>query len=379
MKKTILRLHALILFGLITSTAALAQTSQVMPADGSLSAPSTAGVNQTALGSLSILPEADTLIYINSQRIINDALPRLMPEKDLADLRKTMADINQFAGVDPGRVDYLLIAIRFRKPNADLNFMPPDFMAVASGDFSADSLFSLARLAAGDRLREEKYGAKTLALMTIDSIATEAEKNPFLKSISEIGIVPLNATTIAVGTAAYLKAAVDVGEGDGQGRLSSESLNSLVRDPNALISTAGSPWTSFSKSVGLLGTEANPRTPGCDFKFGDFYAALTMDTANFTLRGALNADNPDTAKILNGFIAGLLRQGASFVPDKTAQSALQNLAFSAEGNEVVVRADFPHQMVLDFIKERTKPKKQEAAAAEAKPTRKPIRKRRPRR
>ena len=96
-------------------------------------------------------------------------------------------------------------------------------------------------------------------------------------------MVALNANTIAVGTPGYLRAAIDAG--DGKERISPESLNSLVRDPNALISFAGTPWHSFAKSFGMLGTETNARAPRCDTKIGDFYAALTMDATNFMLRG----------------------------------------------------------------------------------------------
>jgi hypothetical protein len=374
-KKTTFRLLAFVLLVLLTTTSALAQTTLTIAENGRLSTAANKGVSQTVLSSLSTLPEADTLIYFNSQRILNEAAPRLMPEKDLADMRKAFADVKQSAGVDPSKVDYVLIAVRFRKPTAELSFMPPEFLAVASGDFSADSLVVLARLAADGKLRDEKYGTKTLGLMTIDPIAKEAEKNPILKSLSEVGVVPLNATTIAVGTTAYLKAAVDAG--DGQGRISPESLNSLLRDPTALVSIAGSPLTSFSKSFGLLGTEANARPPRCDSRFGDFYAAITMDAANFMLRGALNADNPDTAKIIHSLFGGLLQQAISSVPDKTAQTALKSLSITPQDNEIVLRADVPQQTVLDFIKEQTAPKKREAAPP-AKPVRKPVVRRRKR-
>ena len=163
---------------------------------------------------LAALPEADILIFINSRRILNEAAPRLMPEKDLADMRKGFADMKQMSGVDPANVDYIVIAVRFRKPTAELTFMPPEFMALASGDFSSDSLMGLARMASDGKLRDEKYGARTLGLMTIDPIAKEAEKNPLLKSFSEVAVVPLNPTTIAVGSTAYLKAAIDAEEGN---------------------------------------------------------------------------------------------------------------------------------------------------------------------
>lgn len=374
-KKIISHPLVLILSVLAMGTAAPAQNTQTLPLTRVLRADSNSALSQTILGALAALPETDTLIFINSRRILNEAAPRLMPEKELAEMRKTFAQMKQFAGVDPSNVDYVVVAVRFRKPTADLTFMLPEFMAVASGDFSSDSLMALARMASDGQLREEKYGAKTLGLMTIGPIAKEAEKNPLLKSLSEVAIVPINATTIAVGSTAYLKAAIDAEEGSK--RISSESLNSLLRDPSALISIAGTPLTSFSKTFGLLGTEANARPPRCDSKFGDFYAALTMDAANFMLRGALNADNPDTAKIINSLINGLLRQATSSVPDPLAQSLFKALSITHQENEIVLRADVPPQMVLDLIKEQMKPKKKKEGSSMAPATKEPPARKRP--
>lgn len=375
MKKTLSLLVLILLVSALGNTTP-GQTTQPLAVK---SAEASAVTSQTIPAALAALPEADTLIFINSRRILNEAAPRLMPEKDLANMRKTFAEIKQFAGVDPANVDFVVLAIRFRKPSAELAFMPPEIMAVATGDFSAEALMGLARGASNGKLRDEKYGTRTLGLMTIDPIAKEAEKNPILKSFSEVALVPLNANTIAVGSTAYLRAAIDAEEGNK--RISAESLSSLLRDPTVLISVAGSPLTSFSKSFGLLGTETNPRAPRCDSKFGDFYGALTMDTANFILRGALNADNPDTARILNSLINGLLRQVTSSVPDPAAQSVFKALSITPQEHEVVLHADLPQQMVIDMIKERMKPKKEAAATSAVSPStnQPPAKKRTPRR
>lgn len=353
-------------FQLIGLTLALVALSLTAAAQAALTVPAaTATANQSAAASLATLPEADTMIYINAARILNEAVPKFMPEKDLANMRKTFEDIKLNAGIDPSKVEYLVIAIRYRKPTADLNFTLPEVMAVAGGDFSAESLLTLARLASSGKLRDEKYGAKTIGLMTIDPIVKQSEKMPLLKSYSEVGIVALNATTIAIGSPGYLKAAIDAG--DGNGRITTESLNSLLRDPNALVSAAGSPWSAFAKSFGMRGTEAAARTPRCESQLGDFYVALTMDAANFMLRGAMNADNPDTARIMRNLLSGLLDQ-AKAIPDPVAQSALRGLALTAEENEVVLRADIPQQMVLDFIKAQTASK--QAAVQPATPAKK---------
>jgi hypothetical protein len=222
---------------------------------------------------------------------------------------------------------------------------------------------TLAHMAASGKLRDEKYGTRTMGLMTIDPIVKEAEKNPFLKSLTEMGIVTLNANTIAAGTPSYLRAAADAS--DGKERINPATLNSLVRDPNALVSISGTPWHSFAKSFGILGTESNARAARCESNIGDIYAAITMDDTNFMVRGAMNADNPDTAKIFSNLYSGLLRYATSSIPDPSAQTMLKGLAITAEGNEVLLRADFPQQMVLDLINQQMKPKKDEAAMSGA--------------
>ena len=361
---------------LASATATMAQNPQSIATGVPPTSPSSIGIQDRAM--LANLPEADTLVFINPRRIVNEVAPRVLPERDLAGLRKTFADMNQFAGVDPSKVDFIVLAIRFRKPTADLKFVPPEFMAVTSGDFSSESLMNLARMASAGKLREEKHGSKTLSLMTIDPIVKESEKNPFLKSFAEVGIVPLTANSLAVGTPNYLRAAVDAA--DGNGRISVESLNSLLRDPTVLASVAGSPMGSFSRSFGILGTETNPRAPKCDSNLGNFYAALTMDATNFMLRGALGADNPDTAMIMNNLLSGFLRHAGAFIPDKTGQSVMSSLQLTAKENEVVLSADLPQQMVFDFIKKQMQPRKEAPATTVAKtPEQKPVVRRKRRR
>ena len=74
----------------------------------------------------------------------------------------------------------------------------------------------------------------------------------------------------------------------------------------------------------------------------------------------MNADNPDTAKIINSVLSGLLQQATS-VADKTAQSVLKNVSITPQDNEIVLRAEIPQQMVLDLIKEQMKPKQEVSA------------------
>ena len=330
---------------------------------------------QNPHAALSSLPEADTLIYISPQRILNEAAPRLMEPAEVTKMRAAFAELKQSVGVDPASVEYIVMAVRFNKPATDLSFVAPDIMFVVGGDFSSDSLMTLGQLYLQDKVRVEKYGSKSITLMKIDPIAAEAEKTPLLKPFAEMGVVPLTANSLAFGNLRYLKSAIDAA--DGKGRISAAALESLLRDPNALISTSGTPLSSFAKSFGMMGLENTSRESRCDTPFGNFYAAVTMNGSNFSLRGAMNADNPDTAKIIQGLLWGLMQQGIGAVPDKDAQTMLKALKLTAKENEIIVEADIPDKVVADFIKSVNAPKVKTVEMASPKPVKKrPVRKKR---
>lgn len=330
-----------------------------------------AAFGQSIPVSLTNLPEADALIYISPQRILTEAVPKVMPAAEVAKMQAAFADMKRAVGVDPATIEYVVFAVRFHKPAADLSFVAPDVMVVAGGDFSSDSLFTLAQLTLQDRVRTEKHGSKTIALMRIEQIAKEAEKNPLFKPFVDAGAVALSPNSIAVGNVRYLKSAIEAAEGTG--RIRPETLQSLMRDPNVLMAATGAPLASVARSFGLLGTETTPREGRCDSSFGNFYAALTMSGANYSLRGAMNADNPDTAKIITGLLSGLMQQGIRSVPDKSAQTVLQSVKMTARDNEVMIEADVPAQMIADFVRRQTQPKPAASSPAPKKtPVRRPV-------
>lgn len=334
---------------------------------------------QSSAASLANLPDADVLIYVNPQRILNDAAPKLMTPNDLASMRSSFGEMKKSVGFDPSTVEYLVIAMRFHKPAGDLSFVAPDVMAVMGGDFSADSLVSLAQLSLGDKIKVEKQGTKTVAYMKVDPIAEQAAKMPMLKSLVDIGAVALSANSIAVGNLGYLKSAIEASEGGA--RINPATLQSLMRDPNVLMAATGSPGPAVAKAIGLLGTETNPRAGRCDTSFGNFYTAVTINGNNFSLRGAINADNPDTAKIVSTLLAGLMQQGLGAVPDQKVQSLVQSIKMTPKDNEIVWEADIPEKTIADLL---APVKKVEPATASVpapatkskKPARRPVRKKR---
>jgi hypothetical protein len=94
-----------------------------------------------------------------------------------------------------------------------------------------------------------------------------------------------------------------------------------------------------------------------------------MEGTNFSFRGAMNADNPDTAKIINGLVSQMFQQAINYIPDKDAQSVFKNIRVLPKESEVVFEADVPQSTVATFIRERSKPK----VPAVSKPATKPKR------
>jgi hypothetical protein len=331
-------------------------------------------VAQNSAAALASLPEADALVYVSPQRILNEAAPRVMAPAELTKMRSGFADIKKGTGIDPSGIEYLVLAVRFNKPATDLSFVAPDVMAVVGGDFSSESLMTLGQLYLQDKARVEKHGSKSITVLKLTDLgASEIANMPMLKSYAEVGIVPLSANSIAIGNLPYLKAAVDAA--DGNGRISATTIESLLRDPNVLAAATGAPLAAFAKSFGLMGLENTSRESRCNTPFGNFYSAVTMTGTNFSLRGAMNADNPDTAKIINNLLSGLMQQGISAIPDKQAQTILQSLKMSARENEVVWEADIPEKVVADLIK--SAPKEPAATSAPKRPAstpRRPVRK-----
>ncbi len=367
------RIQTLILLIVISFTVAMSAHAQSLAGNALTTAPSARAQESAALAGL---PEADTILYFNPRRILSEAAPRVLPENDLEKMRQGLAEMKQGLGVDPSHIDYVVLQVRFKKPGADLSFSLPEFMLVVKGDFDGAALMQIARQASKGELHEESYGSKMIGIMPIEDVAKEAAKTPMLKPFSEVAVSLLNGDTIAIGTTNYVKAAIDATEG--KNRISPDLLNSVLRDPTALVSAAGSPLTAFAKTFALLGTENNPRAPKCDTRMGDYYAAITMDATSFKLRGAMNADNPDTAKIIKSLISMGLQAALSSVKDSKAQAALNGLVITPTETEVLLQADVSQQAVADFIRDQTKPKKPETTVspdvqAKPRPKRRPAR------
>src|ERR1700752_5107607 len=73
-------------------------------------------VAQSPSAALASLPEADALIYVSPQRILNEAARCVMSPAEVTKMCAGFTEIKSAAGVDPATIEYLVIAVRFNKP-----------------------------------------------------------------------------------------------------------------------------------------------------------------------------------------------------------------------------------------------------------------------
>ncbi len=314
----------------------------------------TAANAQANMESLSTLPESETLVFLNAPRIVNEAIPRLLPEKEGRDFRAGLDSVKAFTGIDLRNLEFIVLAMRFNKPSGGMIYPLPEAMFAMRGDFNAEGLIGMAMMASEGKLKEEKYGSHNLNVLKLEDIAKGASKSPFGANFSEIAIATLDPHTIAVGNIAYIKAALDAA--DGRGRIKTETLQSAMREPNALISISGSPVMSFAKSFGLRMADNHDNNCNCGTRFGDFYVGLNMDAQDFKLMGAMNADNPETAVIIRNMLNGAFEQAKTMVPDKDAQKIFNEMKLIAEGSEVLLQASLSQDMAAQYVREMMAPK-----------------------
>ncbi|MBV9959100.1 MAG: hypothetical protein JO360_11800, partial [Acidobacteria bacterium] len=242
----------------------------------------------------------------------------------------------------------------------------PEAMFAMRGDFDAEALMGMAKALGGDKLRQESYGTHNLSLLKLEDVQPGFGKNPFGAAFSELALTTLDRHTIAFGNTSYIKAALDAA--DGRGRIKTETLQSALREPDALLSINGSPLMAFAKSFGLRAAERRPDGSDCMTRFGDFYMGLNMDAQGFKLTGAMNADNPETANIIKAMLMGVFEQAKSSVPDKGAQNMLKQMNLIAEGSELLIQANISQEMAADFVREMLAPPKPKVMETTATPS-----------
>jgi hypothetical protein len=351
-----------------------------------------AQTNVDARSALATFPDSQAVLYINAHRIMNEALPRIMPP---VEYQKLLAQA-QKVGFDARGLEYAAVGVRFVEP-APASGMP-EFVVVVRGNFNADSLLALARVSfEADKVarRQETYGSKTIEIIDMTSAGKSSEdkdvntpeEKPKPSSYPELAVTVFDTNTLIVGVPAYVKSAIDAA--GGQGQLKSSTLELATQDPQALWSLTAEIPASLAETFHKFGVKPNEEFDEMLGWMKQINLSQGMNALDFTINAALLTDQPEHASAFNGFVRmGILALQAELSEEaakkrgKDAAQARQGLAVlktvvnRADGNTLIISGSIPQKSVADFVHNEMSKK---PAAKKSSPKRRTTRRRTTRR
>ncbi len=302
----------------------------------------TAAKAEVIAQSLKRLPAADLAMYINARRIMNEALSGLIPARQYAMMLTSLKEMNQHTGINLSELNYIALTMRFKTPPAT-KLTIPEFIFVAEGNFDGEKFLSSLQSVSDGEMRQEKYGTKNLYVMKLDALRKGASENPMLVSLSEMAATTLDAHTLAFGTTAYVRAALDAGEG--HGIINPELVSLALRDPNVLISMAG--LSIVSPMLRAASFEKN----GENFSTapGDFYMSVTLKGKTFELAMFLQTDNAQQAEAISKTLRRTSQEVRGSIPNDAVRNILDTMKVTVQGDQVLLQTSVEQAALAALI------------------------------
>jgi hypothetical protein len=292
------------------------------------------------------LPESDGVVAVNMRRIVNETLPRVLSAEQMSQVQAALAKAKQVAGFDVANIETAVVGLRLNRSKL---MSAPSMLLVMRGSFNADALVSLLKIGLAGKSRDEKYANKTLTLLKLSDFMKGSPP-----SATELAVVALDSGTLAAGSTAYVKAALD--PGNGKNRIKPELVQLVGREPEALIRLAA--LVPQGMLAGLLpqgaqGSEEIGRLVG---SIEQVYVGLNMDAQAFPLSLMLKANTAENAHAIAGLLQTIAQFGAN-VTDKNVKPIIDALKITSEGSEVQVRTVLPQDLIGSFLRGLLSPAK----------------------
>ncbi len=282
----------------------------------------------------SYLPASDAIAIVDVKRLLNETMPSILGG-DQAKLAQANAEIEKFksrTGIDPRSFDRVVFGERYTYPLPNTTKL--ETVAIARGTFNAKGLAAATRIAANGKFREENYHGATITIINVnDQIKLLGFWN---MSLSELAVCALDQNSLALGTPANVRAAIDVGK---KGRAAADLISLAMRDPNAVIGFGANLSRELLAKLNV-GNDTLAKDVG---SIRQAWGSIGSSQTDVTLTIVARTDSAESTKNLGDTVEGLRQLGGIFLtrmaqPRRAlAQSALDNLKITARGNELEIR------------------------------------------
>jgi hypothetical protein len=323
----------LMLCGLASSSASSAALGQTRRGKSSDQQPRRNAAASVKPGILSALPASDAVMLINLQRLLKEAMPRVLDQAKLAQANAEIEKFKTQTGVDPRSFDNVAVGMRFSSLASGMTKVST--VALAHGTFNAGAMVAAGRLATNGKYSEEKYNGATIYIFDLNE---QVKMFGLLNmKVSRLGVSALDAHTLALGDPVVVRAAIDASRGGG--RVTSELVQLATRSPNALIGFGANLPQFIMQGISVPSDEIARNLASVR----QVYGSVGATESGFDSMLVARTENAEQAKGLSDTI-GALKQFSPLISARLsgakarlAQNALDSLEVSAQGNELHLR------------------------------------------
>ncbi len=326
---------------------------------------------------LSSLPQADGVVSIDMQRLLNEFLPRVLAsdQAKLAQVNARLDQIKTRTGLDVRSFERVAIGMHFVNPTPDT--IKVESVALARGRFNAPVMLAagLVTTKGKHKYREEKHGGKTIYIFNgdelygkddlpqakIDEEAKQSSKaarvadDVLQKALNfkagEVGIVALDANTLAIGQPSMVRATIDAGAKK-NAAVNAALIQLATRNPNAVLGFGVNVPANVSKYVELDMDEIARNLNS----IRQLYGSIGETAGLFGLQTIARTETPAQAQDVHNMLVGVKDLGGFFVSSlsgergKLAQTALDNLKITKEANEVHIKLELAQSDVAMLVR-----------------------------
>ncbi len=308
---------------------------------------------------VALLPASDGVVALDSKRFFATALPQILSgNKEMLD--EVNAKIDEFktnTGIDMRQFDQTAIGISAKEispTNTDY-----EAVALARGNFSADSLVKLAKFASNGKYREEKIGDRTIYIFSpkeiIEKNRTTVKNGQFQKILNmilpsvskEMAVTAYDNKTLAFGTPDRVKLMLT----ESKSRIDADLIGLLNRNPNAVASFAMNTPKGMSSFIELGDDELGQNIDSVRQMFGSMdvvgentIVSVTAKTLDAKRAEGLHKNISDLREV------GKVILGSSKRADqKMYARMLENAKLTRNGTEVSLDLQVPQSDINILI------------------------------
>ena len=297
---------------------------------------------------LASLPPSDAVALLNVNRVLDEAMPKLLAENParLTEVTNELANFKAQTGLDPRSFGQVALGFRYLFPAEGVTKIST--IALARGTFNAGAIVAAGRIAADGKYTEEKYQGRTIYRFSLDRQIKLLGLWDI--NVGELAVTPLEENLIALGELDAVRAAIETNKAR---KFANPELVALAeRDPNAIVGFGGMLTPKLMANLRITNDGIARELTAVR----QVYGTLGMTETDLEVMMAARTVDPDSAKNLGDTVEGLKQFGALFinrlsaVKGTLARSALNNLKITTQGNELQLRTAVAQSQVTPLIR-----------------------------